>query len=270
MRTRKRQGKDENHERWLVSYADFITLLFAFFVVLFASTQTDKARAKAVSDAVDRALRDGALSSGVAAILGGEPKSKSNGTVPSLKPNNKERAVQDHSSPGEATTDLTASMQVLAHELEQEIKDQKVKLKLEERGLIVGLEEAAFFPSGEDTIKPASYPILEKLARVLGKLPNPLRLEGHTDSLPINTSRFRDNWDLSAARSVAMLHLLNERFGIDSQRMAIVGYADTQATEPNDTAEGRARNRRVDVVIVSQFGMRAEPQQVGSQSPKKN
>jgi chemotaxis protein MotB len=244
--------------------------LFAFFVVLFASTQTDKSRAKAVSAAVDRALRHGALSPGVAAILGGEPKSKSNDNTPPVQSDKKEQRPQEHSSPPEASPDLTASMQVLAHELEQEIKDQKVKLKLEERGLVIGLEEAAFFPSGEDTIKPTSYAILEKLARVLVKLPNPLRLEGHTDSVPINTSRFHDNWDLSAARSVAMLRLLSERFEIDSQRMAIVGYADTQATEPNDTAEGRARNRRVDLVIVSQFGMQAEPQQIGSQTPKKN
>ena len=262
MRGRRRQASHENHERWLVSYADFITLLFAFFVVMFASAQMDRAKAKEVSDAVERALSEGTLPAKVAAMLGEKAKDKP--TTP--KPQSKEKQAQQASA-----ADLTASMEVLARELHQEIKDQKVKLRLEQRGLVVGLEEAAFFPSGEDEIKVASYPILEKLARVLNKLPNPLRLEGHTDSVPINTSRFHNNWELSAARSIAMLKLLNERFQVAADRMAIVGYGDTEASDSNDTPEGRARNRRVDVVIVSQFGMRAEPPQLGS-SPgtKKN
>jgi chemotaxis protein MotB len=258
MKTRRRHAPGENHERWLVSYADFITLLFAFFVVLFASTQSDKSRAKAVSAAVDRALRNGALAPKMVAILGGETDNKGRGNAtrrPSPESEKKLDAV-----PGEpnVTTDLNASMQVLAGELEQEIKDQKVKVKLEQRGLIIGLEEAAFFASGDDAVKPTSYPILEKVARVLEKLPNPLRLEGHTDSVPINNLRFRDNWELSAARSIAMLRLLNERFQIDAARMAVVGYADTVRSEPDTTPEGRARNRRVDIVVVNGYGMQAE------------
>jgi chemotaxis protein MotB len=250
MSVRRRRPAPENHERWLVSYADFITLLFAFFVVLFASTHADRSRAKAVSVAVDEALRDGALSPAVESILGGRGASK--GHAPQAPPH----SAPPH--PAGSHEDLHSSLRVLARELEHEVKDQKVKLSLEDRGLVISLQEAAFFPSGEDTIKPASYPIMEKLARVLRKLPNPLRLEGHTDSVPINNSRFRDNWELSAARSIAMLHLLNERFQIDADRMAIVGYADTQAAEPETTPEARARNRRVDVVVVSPFGMQVE------------
>jgi len=263
MSAKKRHGSGENHERWLVSYADFITLLFAFFVVLFASTQSDKTKAKQVSAAVDRALRDGALSPKVAAILGNDSKSKADNSGTPFR--------QHPPTPDiKAVPDLAASMQVLANDLQQEIKDQKVKLKLEQRGLIVGLEEAAFFSSGDDAIKPTSYPILEKLARVLGKLSNPLRLEGHTDSIPINTMRFHNNWELSAARSIAMLRLLNERFGIDAGRMAVVGYADTAGSEPDTTPEGRARNRRVDIVIVSQYGMQAEPARLSLDGTKKN
>ena len=242
---RARRSSPENHDRWLVSYADFITLLFAFFVVMFASTHTDRARAKAVSVAVDEALREG----GVKSILGGHGAAKDH--PPHAQP---------HSSPP-PNGDLKSSLQVLTRELDQEIKDQKVKLGLEDRGLVISLQEAAFFPSGEASIKPATYPILDKLARVLRKLPNPLRLEGYTDSVPINNSRFRDNWELSAARSIAMLHLLNERFQIEADRMAIVGYADTKAAEPESTPEARARNRRVDVVVVSPFGMQAEAAQ---------
>ena len=252
MTHKKQHRRGENHDRWLVSYADFITLLFAFFVVLFASTQTDKNRAKAVSEAVDRALRDGALSPRVAAVLRGGAANRNDDNVLRRKPASEKPLDVRNSG------DLRASMALLAKELDPEIRDQKVKLRLEERGLIIGLEEGAFFASGDDAVKPASFSILDKVARVLGKLPNPLRFEGHTDSVPINNSRFRDNWDLSAARSIAMLRLFNERFGIEVSRMAVVGYADTAATEPNTTAEGRARNRRVDIVVVSAYGMRSE------------
>jgi chemotaxis protein MotB len=258
MKARRRHAAAENHERWLVSYADFITLLFAFFVVLFASTQTDKSRAKAVSAAVDRALRDGALAPKVVAILGGERSDKGRGNATRQWSEKTGKSRADAPPAAQNSSDLKASMQVLTAELQQEIKDHKVKVELEQRGLIIGLEEAAFFPSGENTIKPASYPILAKLTQVLGKLPNALRLEGHTDSIPINNSRFHDNWELSAARSIAMLRVLNERFGIDAGRMAIIGYADTEASEPEITPEARAKNRRVDIVVVSQDGMRVE------------
>jgi chemotaxis protein MotB len=266
MTAKRRHAPGESHERWLVSYADFITLLFAFFVVLFATTQNDKSRAKAVSEAVDRALREGALAPKVVAILGGESSNKGRGHPAQPRPQSNESGAPET----EASADLRATMQALAADLQQEIKDQKVRLKLEPRGLIIGLEEAAFFDSGEDAIKPSSYPILEKLAQVLSKLPNPLRLEGHTDSVPINNSRFHDNWELSAARSIAMLRLLRERFAIESGRMAIVGYADTNASEPETTPEARARNRRVDVVVVSDYGMRAESSPSETPAIKKN
>jgi chemotaxis protein MotB len=264
MSIRKRSASADNHERWLVSYADFITLLFAFFVVMFASTQTDKSRAKAVSAAVSRALRDGTLAPKVAAILGGTTHDKGKGSAMMHGPGGTERKKSELGRDLNPSPDLASSMNVLADQLQQEIKDQKVKLRLEPRGLIIGLEAAAFFPSGGDTIEPSSYPTIAKLAAVLQDLPNPLRLEGHTDSIPINTSRFRSNWELSAARSIAMLRLLNEQFEITSKRMAVIGYADTDAVDSNETSEGRARNRRVDIVIVSEYGMRAEPEQATS------
>src|SRR5581483_2606071 len=97
------------------------------------------------------------------------------------------------------------------------------------------------------------------VAAVLNSLPNALRLEGHTDSIPISTPRFKSNWELSAARSIAMLRLLHEQFGVARERMAIVGYADTAAIDSNETEEGRSRNRRVDIVILNDYGMHDEP-----------
>jgi chemotaxis protein MotB len=96
------------------------------------------------------------------------------------------------------------------------------------------------------------------VAAILNRLPNALRLEGHTDSVPINTPRFPSNWELSSSRSIAMLRLFNERYKVARERMAVVGYADTASIGPNDTEEGRRRNRRVDIVIVSEMGLRAE------------
>jgi len=147
---------------------------------------------------------------------------------------------------------------LLRRRLAEEVDLGAVEIRVEERGVIVGLNSAVFFSTGDDTIEPAAYATLEKVAVILNRLPNALRLEGHTDSLPINTARFPSNWELSAARSIAMLRLFSERFGVAQERMAVVGYADTAAIDSNDTEQGRRRNRRVDIVIVSESGLRAE------------
>jgi chemotaxis protein MotB len=263
---RRKQNSHENHERWLVSYADFITLLFAFFVVLYASTEVNRARAKAVSEAIEKALHEGQIVPKVALILGGTVDDRGKGNAQRNGPGGAELAVKPPEKPAAPTDvmELLPSMKILTAALQKEIARGEVQLKLEQRGLVIGLKAGAFFPSGDDTITAAAYPTIAKLAAVLNQLPNALRLEGHTDSVPIATARFRSNWELSAARSIAMLRLLHEKYGVALDRMAIVGYADTQAADSNDTPEGRARNRRVDIVIVSQYGMRAEPPQAGA------
>jgi chemotaxis protein MotB len=121
------------------------------------------------------------------------------------------------------------------------------------------MREATFFGSGNDTISPASMPILTRIADVVRELPNPVRLEGHTDSRPIHNSRFRNNWELSAARSIAMLEILRDRFSIPQSRMAVAGYADNAPADTNDTEEGRSHNRRVDLVLLSPGALRSEP-----------
>jgi chemotaxis protein MotB len=259
MRKRK-LSSHENHERWLVSYADFVTLLFALFVVLFASTQTDKSRAKAVSEAVARALDSGSVPPKLAAILGGTLGQTGKGNAMMRGPGGQKIAKQETKPEAPPQlVDLAASMKILSSQLSKEIESQAVELRLEHRGLVIGLKQTAFFPSGGDTIEPSVYPTIGKVAAVLNSLPNALRLEGHTDSRPINTDRFKSNWELSAARSIAMLRLLSERFAVRRDRMAIIGYADTAAIDSNQTEEGRGRNRRVDIVILSDYGMRVEP-----------
>ncbi len=228
-------------DRWFVSYADFITLLFALFVVLFAASQTDQNHAKLLSRSMARAF-DG----GKPAPL---PKQPAQPRVPTTLPQAAPPVVPP---PPPVHSNLGDSLEILKTSLAEELRNGSVDLRLEQRGLVVSLDSAAFFPSGESTINGSAIPTIGKVAAVLNNLPNPLRLEGHTDSLPIQTARFRSNWELSAARSISMLELLNSQFGVVRERMAIVGYADTGSRESNETEEGRSRNRRVDIVILSE------------------
>jgi len=253
---KRKAPEHENHERWLVSYADFITLLFAFFVVMFASSQTDKSRAKEISQAVEKALDNGtAVSrpSAVAKILGGTIDDKGQGNAQMKGPGGAQRAAKE--APPEDLLELAPSLKSLTSDLQKEITQGKVELHLEPRGLVVSLKQTAFFPSGADEIDPATYSIMSTVADALKAVQNPLRIEGHTDSVPIHTARFRSNWELSAARSIAMMELLSQRFGIDQKRIAIVGFADTQPETSDDTAEGRAKNRRVDIVIMNHYAL---------------
>ena len=221
---------------------------------MFASSQTDKARAKQVSEAVEDALSKGGaagIAAAVAKVLGGTVDDTGQGNAMMKGPGGAQKA---HEEDVNQVVELVPSLKVLAQDLEQEIRDGKIELRMEPRGLVVSLRQAAFFPSGEDVVAPETYPALEKVASALKQIPSPIRLEGHTDSRPIATSRFPSNWELSAARSIAMLKLFSERFGVPRERLAIVGYADTVAIDSNETEEGRSRNRRVDIVILNQYG----------------
>lgn len=230
-----------NHERWLVSYADFVTLLFAFFVVMFASSNMDKGRAQQVSDSVKKAIEESTVAAKITAVLGREVKKPKKSTKMAPVP------------------ELGPTLELLTRELDAEVHAGKIELRLEPRGLVISLPQATYFPSGQDIIDKATFPSLAKVVRVVRELPNPVRLEGHTDSEPIHNPRFRSNWELSAARSIAMLELLTTQFDISSSRLTIAGYAENVPVSSNETPEGRAQNRRVDLVILNQNGMLTEP-----------
>jgi chemotaxis protein MotB len=205
------------------------------------------------------ALEHGQMSAALAGVLHhGKPGAGEAGRNAGPEGGNTS-APEGRESP--ARPDLSQSLVALNQKLEPEMKSGKMQIKLESRGLIVSLREAAFFASGDDTVNPASYPILEKVAAVIKPLPNSMRLEGHTDSVPIHTSRFRSNWELSAARAIAMLELFSVRFGIPPARLAVAGYAETVPTDSNETEDGRAHNRRVDLVVLTdQAAAAREPQ----------
>ena len=223
---------------------------------MFASAQADRGKAARVSESVRKALEEGQVKSAVAAILGGTQDDKGKGNVHDEGP-----GARDTLAPGEHCQPRIwpVSLDSLQAALKVEIEKGQLKISLEPRGLVISLRESAFFASGDDGVYPGTYPSIEKIARAIAALPSQVRLEGHTDSVPIHNSRFRSNWELSAARSIAMLELLVSRFDIPPQRLAVAGYADTVPVESNDTEQGRAHNRRVDIVILNEHGLGPEP-----------
>ncbi|MGD0001061.1 MAG: OmpA family protein, partial [Bryobacteraceae bacterium] len=155
--------------------------------------------------------------------------------------------------------ELLPSMVRLNKSLEKEIKEGRLEIRLERRGLIISLLESSFFPSGDNTILPNAKSTLEKIAGNLKSLPNTIRLEGHTDAIPIHNARFRSNWELSAARSIALMEMFTDDLALPHDRMSIAGFADTAPVASNETPEGRARNRRVDIVVLTVEGALGEP-----------
>ena len=220
-----------------MSYADFITLLFAFFVVLFASSNADKGRAEQVSESVKKAFSGKQVQQTMAAV-----------------------------SANEAQAPIMPTLDALRTSLQLEIDRGMVQVSLERRGLVISLKQASFFPSGQDNIDSNTYTAMNKVATILRDLPNKVRLEGHTDADPIRNGRFPSNWELSAARSVAVLNLLRERYQISPTRFSVAGYSDTIPIAENDTPENKARNRRVDIVILNEFGEKGEPRAAASRT----
>jgi len=139
------------------------------------------------------------------------------------------------------------------------LKNGKILVQVDRRGLVISLREAGFFASGDDTVSASSFPMIEKIAGVIQGLPNPLRLEGHTDSVPIHNARFHSNWELSTARGIAMLETLRQQYQVPSERMSVAGFAENAPVDTNETAEGRIHNRRVDLVVLSAEALRGEP-----------
>jgi chemotaxis protein MotB len=260
MPRRRKHASHENHDRWLVSYADFITLLFAFFVVMFASSHADRGKAQQMSESITRALAQDQIASAIAGILGGTVGVKSSGNAQFKGPGGADRTSGTQRD-GKLAAEVLPSVDSLRELLKKEISGGMLQVTMEARGLVVSLRQASFFPSGQETIDPSTYNSLEKVADTIRKLPNKVRLEGHTDNVPIRGGQFRSNWALSLARGLAMLELLRDRYHVPESRLSVGGYGETIPIDSNDSPEGRAHNRRVDIVILNELGVRGEPGQ---------
>jgi len=257
---RKRPRPHANHERWLVSYADFITLLFAFFVVLYSSAQVDHRKVGQLALAIQVAFQELGVfptSSTQIPINPNEPMPFS--TVQAIENAKRTtelgRVAPSPNGPLEAAAEeanLSTLQSELQQALQQEIAVHAVALHRETEGLVISLREFGFFDSGSAALKPSALPALDRIASILSVRTCRLRIEGHTDNVPIHTAQMPSNWELSTARSTELVRLLIVRYGFPPQRLAAAGYAEYHPIATNDTAQGRAQNRRVDVVILSE------------------
>lgn len=249
MRRKRNPEEHVNHERWVISYADFVTLMFALFVAMYAISLKDHSSGKRVAESVRDAMATGGLASTVRVFMAKEPAKSgaSSGSAATDAPTGKDdtKTLSQQADPS-----LLEPFRRLNEQLKQQVDSGAIRLRLSSRGLVITLEEKSFFPSGDDAIYSTAYPSMERVAKIIAGLPNAVRLEGHTDSVPIYTDRFKNNWELSTARSIAVLQLFETKFGLDSSRFAVAGYAQNIPVAPNDTEEGRARNRRVEIVIL--------------------
>jgi chemotaxis protein MotB len=259
MSRRKRKQPHANHERWLVSYADFITLLFAFFVVLYASSQVDQRKVGKLALAIQIAFQEMGVfpaSSTQIPLNYNEPMPFS--TVQAIQ--NVERSTElgsVSSSPTDALAGASeeSDLMTLRSELEQalqgEIAMHQVSLRREDEGLVISLREFGFFDSGSATIKPTAKPALDRIASLLAVRTCKLRIEGHTDNIPIHTAQMASNWELSTSRATDLVRVLIQDHGFAPERLSAAGYAQYHPVASNVTAQGRAQNRRVDIVILA-------------------
>ena len=238
-RRRRHDAGHANHERWLVSYADFITLLFAFFVVMYAISSLNEGKYRVLSNAMQSAF---------GAIPGPQPQSASvvHGQPVVVMPvprTDTARVRREERELRQIGDDLLRALGPL-------VEQGRARVTLEARGVVVEIGATALFASGDARLAPSAETMLVPVAAVLGTLDRGLRVEGHTDSNPIASPQFPSNWELSAARAAAVARVLIGA-GVAAPRVAVVGYADTRPVAANDSDAGRARNRRVTLLVVA-------------------
>jgi chemotaxis protein MotB len=245
---RERRRGNISRDRWLVSYADFITLLFGLFVVLFAFAKADQKKQTEVSAAIETAFR----SLGIFPDAARAPSKGANGaagTDQAAMPMNIVMG-EDVLSPARVKDDLELLHRELEQRLSNQVATHTVSMKMGRDGLVISLREAGFFNSGSATPKPETMPTLTQIAASLGRTPYDLRIEGHTDNVPIHTAEFDSNWELSSARATRIARIFIDLKAIAPERISAAGYAEFHPVAGNDTAEGRAENRRVDLVVL--------------------
>jgi chemotaxis protein MotB len=244
--SKKRHSEHVNHERWLVSYADFITLLFAFFVVLFASSQSDRKKQVKLSAAIQSAFTPlGAFEahSKTPPLSDVSGAAVSDAAPAALTPPLPSTRLETPEQTEKRLTKFLAE-QVAAGN----IRPGSITMRITPDGLVISLHEAGFFQSGSAEIRATSIPVLSMLAAILP--PGPLRVEGHTDNVPIHTAQFATNWELSTARATAIARLLLERGPLDPVNLSAAGYAEFHPVASNATDDGRLQNRRVDIILL--------------------
>jgi len=274
MARKKRVEEHTNHERWLVSYADFITLLFAFFVVMYSISSVNEDKYRVLSDSMVAAFRDPKSSLDPIQIgqLVRSPlmireriSDMSESPRPIITPlleAYQESGVyeptvtkdQDESFSQRVLDTAEAEVDSISDDVEMRmevwINDDIINIKRNKFWLEVEIKSNLLFQSGSSDLIPESVPLLVKLSAVFVDLPNRIHIEGFTDNKPINTLAFPSNWELSSARAAAVVRLF-ERNGVDPARLASIGYGEYKPISDNNSEEARAKNRRVVVVVMA-------------------
>jgi chemotaxis protein MotB len=238
MARRRRQEEDENHERWLVSYADFITLLFAFFVVMYSISSVNDGKYRVLSDTLVAAFKTPPKSL-VPISIG-----KTSTSNPIIK-DNKVSLINvkpiKSKSLDEVNNELNESLKFF-------VNDKSIRITQTNNWISVEMDSNIIYTSGSSNLEIDAIPILQNLARILAPLPNEIEVEGHTDNIPIHNVFYPSNWELSAARSARVVNLFMNS-GVDPARLSAIGYGEFRPLVSNKTNKGRKKNRRVNVVI---------------------
>ena len=234
---KKKHEEHENHERWLVSYADFITLLFAFFVVMYSVSSVNEGKYRTVSDSIKAALNpvNSAPSSRLPFAVGGEKPKTIN---------------SDMSTPNDP---VIRRMKEIFRKIPPILAREVPDIKIVETGngtIMISLPESILFDSGEARVRPEALPFLKALAEILIEMDRHVRILGHTDNVPIRTAQFPSNWELSAVRAVMVVRIFSELYEVPVAHLSATGFADSKPVATNDTPEGRTKNRRVEIIVL--------------------
>ncbi len=266
MSRRRTVEEHENHERWVISYADFITLLFAFFVVMYSISSVNEGKYKVLSDSLVAVFN--AQPKTIDPIsVGKEDVYKSNDQliklpIPGDFPSKEDfkysvegvfddvetRAVRQGENQDDEVDRLSKITEQLAMTLQQQIDDDAVEIRGNDEWIEVNIKASVLYPSGSADLADTAKEILTKVANILVEKRNPIHVEGYTDNVPIETRQFPSNWELSAARAASVVRYF-EQLKIEPERMAAVGYGEYHPVADNNTAEGRSKNRRMALVI---------------------
>ncbi|AHF07815.1 OmpA/MotB family protein [Desulfitobacterium metallireducens] len=265
-RKRQEEPEKDNGERWLLTYSDLITLLMVFFVVLYSMSQIDANKFKAVAESLNAALGGGGPTaqidvgqspSGPSIFETGNPQSNTQnpGTNKEIDKSVNAQNAGQGTQPGQGNSDAeNMTIEGIKSKLDKFAADNGIQTQLvssvEERGLVISIQETLLFESGSADVTPRAREILDKINTVLASAPNYIKVEGHTDNLPISTTRFPSNWELSVLRATNVLHIMAAPGTISPDRLSAAGYGEFRPLTSNDTDAGRARNRRVDLVIL--------------------
>lgn len=255
MTRRKKRMRDDvsNHDRWMVSYADFVTLLFAFFVVMYAMSSVNEGKYKALSNSMADAFSMNDQQGGVIdSIQTGTPPTVfqpiplDNPTTMEVEKRRElsEEILKERRNLGQVSDQFK---EVLA----PFIDDKLVSVKRNDYWIELEMNSEMLFLSGEAELSKKAIPVLKKISEVISSLPNAVNVEGHTDNVPIDNIKFRSNWDLSSARATSVVHELIKD-GVSSPRLSAIGYGEFHPVGDNKVEDGRFKNRRVVLVLMSQ------------------